>query len=107
MKLEFRDANGEAPSLWRFFEKHLPTSLKAIQVKDGYGVLYGVEVTKADEKRPLTSRLFGTTGFGIATIGLETVELRYPEYFSDFEEIIKKYESERGKEVKFVVWEDN
>lgn len=88
-------------NLWRFFKEHLPPSLRATSNDDGYGHQYGIEV----KTRGLRS--YVPFSDGIATVWDDHVELRHPEYFSDFEDIIRKYEAATGKEVEFRYWESS
>ena len=86
--------------LWEFVRTNLPSSLRATKFGDGYGTIYGIEVKERSDiigYLPLTS--------GIATIGDGYIELRHPEWFSDFEDLVRKYEAKTGKEVEFRYWE--
>lgn len=87
--------------LWEYFEQNLPSSLIAKKYTDGYGYIFGVHVKEGsnflDRVNPFSD--------GIATITNSSVELRHPEYFSDFEDIINGYERLTGKEVEFRFWE--
>lgn len=87
-------------NLWRFFEKRLPSTLVARRKDDGYGGIYAIDVRDSTESR--LSRIFK---HGIATVTGDYVELRHPEWFSDFSDICKAYESETGEEVTLAFWE--
>ena len=89
----------ESCPLWEFFRNNLPQTLEATRMGDGYGFTYGVKVIR---NRPWYS-LYSDE---IASITKDTVELRYPEYFSDFEAICLAYEKQTGHSVTFKYWED-
>ena|SRR5687767_3184215 len=97
MKVEKLPANGRHPALWEFARDHLPSSLRATCTSDGYGSIYAIEVREPGLLNLLRS--------GIATVGREEIELRHPEYFSDFEDLCRKYEAATGREVTLRFWE--
>ena len=91
------------PPLWLFMQEHLPPSLLAIKMDDGYGEVFGVKV----KANTVAARLPVIEWFQdrIATVWHDRVELMHPQYFSDFEAVIQQYEAEYGKEVEFRYWE--
>ena len=85
------------PSLYEFIKNAKNFPFKTVRDDTGYGVLYPV-VTKW--------KLFGyNTGDIIAKINCCYIELYYPEYFSDFENLCKEYENKFNKEVTLKYWE--
>lgn len=82
--------------LWRFFQKHLPSSLVAKDRVNGYGRDYSIELPKTHwfNLPDVVARVYETH-----------VELFRPEYFSDFEDICKRYEQETKEEVTLKFWE--
>ena len=94
-----RLSHKESCLLWEFFRDNLPKTLKATRVDEGYGHIYGIEVIR---NRPWYS-LYSDE---IASVTKDTVELRYPEYFSDFEAICLAYEKQTGIPVTLKYWED-
>lgn len=98
MKIVKIDSNKEC-ELWEFFNSHLARPLRAIKFGDGYGSYYGIEI----KKRSLSGYL--TFSPGIATISQDSVDLRSPEWFSDFEDLIRRYEKQTGREVTFTYHE--
>ena len=103
MKIVRLESGHEIPPLWLFMRNNLPPSLLAIKMDDGYGHVYGVKV----KSNTLASRIPIIEWFKerIATVGDDRVELMHPQYYSDFEQIIAKYEEKYGREVEFRYWE--
>lgn len=99
MKLIRKTAKTEA-LLWDFVASHLPDSLRATKhIADGYGIELGIEVKDKSVSSYLPFRA------SIATVTDDSIELRSPQYFSDMEEIIRKWEAFTGKEVTLIYWE--
>jgi len=103
MKIVKRDANKEC-NLWEFCKNHLPESMIARKRSSDYGMYYWIEVFKRGDLSgyPIINSFFNGN---IATISDDEIELRAPEYFSDFEDICRKYEKQTKKEVKLIYWE--
>ena len=103
MKITKRNANKEC-SLWDFMSQHLPDSLVARKHSSDYGMFYWIEIFKQGDVQgwPLINEFFDGN---VATIEEGVVTLRDPKYFSDFEDVIRKYESQTGKEVELIYWE--
>jgi hypothetical protein len=95
----------EVTPLWDFFERNLPSTLTVEKISDGYGGTMFIYVKPDLRGSRLPDRIKNWFGIGIATIGDGYVELRRPEYFSDFEGIIRKYETATHKDVTFKYWE--
>ena len=114
MKIE-RLSSKKTCEFWEFIKANLPSSLRAVKrvygyglrtVKrvygygeDGYGEIWGIEVKEKSD-------LFGYLPLtdGIATVMNDTLELRHPEYFSDFEDLCRQYEVQTSKEITFRYW---
>ena len=64
---------------------------RMVPISCGYGQSYKCEESTTFEK--------------IAVISGNHLELFYPEYFSDFEQIIENYERASGQEIIFRYWE--
>ena len=86
--------------LWEYFRDRLPSGLRATKLTEAYGDIYGVEIKL---KTDLLGYLPLTTG--IAEVRENTIVLRDPSWFSDFQQIIADYEKDYGKEVTFEYWE--
>lgn len=104
MKIIKRKAASETP-LWVFFKRNLPPTLVCDERSDGYGTIYEIHVKRSLVNPSLKERFANWCSDGIAVVGADSVELRHPEYFSDFEDIIRKYEATGGSCVTFTYWE--
>lgn len=103
MKIVKLEHGHEIPPLWLFMRDNLPPSLLAIKMDDGYGAVFGVKV----KENSIAARIPVVEWFKerIATVWDDTLELMEPKYFSDFEDVIRKYEKRYGKEVTFRYWQ--
>jgi len=99
MKLVKIDSKKEC-KLWEFFKNRLPSSLRATEFFDGYGEVYGIEVKKRTDILGYFS-----LSTSIATVGNDYVELRRPEWFDNFEDLIREFEHQTGKSIEFRHWE--
>lgn len=91
---------GSNLELWRFVSEQLPRGLRATKTTAWHGDILGIQV-----KEP-AGEIFGIKKWRtIANVTHNSVELLYPEWFSDLEEIIKRYEHITAKEVTFRYWE--
>lgn len=90
------------PTLWEFLRDRLPSGLICYSREDGYGSEYGVTVRTRGSAGVL-NRWFGDR---VATVEERRVELLDPSWASDFEDLIRRFESERpDQEVTLVVCE--
>jgi hypothetical protein len=87
--------------LWEFFKNNLPDSLVAEKDTDGYGVIYGIYIKEA---KGFLNRI-NPFSVIIARVSGDIVELYQPQYYSDVENIINKFENQTGKEVILEYWE--
>lgn len=99
MKIEKLKAEKRC-ELWEFFRENLPPSLRVAKYGNGYGQVMFVRI----KERSIASYL-KLLDQGIAIVRDEEVELFHPEYFSDFEDICRRYEMVTGKEVTLRYWE--
>lgn len=99
MNLTKLDSKKEC-ALWEYLKDRLPPSLRATKLYYGYSTVYGIEIK---ERFSLFGYVTGSPG--IATVHHDSIELRHPEWFSDFEGLIASYERQTGKEVDFRYWE--
>ena len=72
--------------LFNFVEKNLPLTLKAVKEYDGYGV--DCYICRSNDRGGWFS---GPPK--IAVIFEHTITLYHPEYFSDIEDLLRRYES--------------
>ena len=105
MKIVKLEHGFEIPPLWHFMRENLPPSLLAVKMDNGYGHVFGVEV-KADSVANRIPVVRAFTG-NVARIWADACELFEPQYFSDFEDVIRKYEARYGKEVEFRYWQSS
>ena len=85
-----------AYALYIFIGQHLPPSLKAVQYTTGNGIFYCVK------RKDLASYLLPfpfDMAVRVASIENDKIELLQPQYVSEFQNIIAKYEAETGKEI--------
>lgn len=94
----------QSPPLYDFIRTRLPSSLEARCHSDGYGTVYTVHVVAEDSGHGFGAWLRRISSSGIATVYDHTVELRRPEYFSDFEMLCREFENVTGKEVTLRYW---
>lgn len=100
MKIKRHEKSG---NLWPWVQQYLPNSLRAEEVAIGYG--YRHVVYRARYKRSLADKILENAGDVVADISGTTVELYCPEYFSDFEDICKKFEEHTGCTSTLEYWE--
>ena len=100
MKVTRKNAPGR---LWDWLGGQLPGSLVQHTVSVGYGVSLGIY--RKGHSPGLLERLFQNLGDPVAIVGENVVELFHPEYFSDIEDLLMKYERESGSTVELVYWE--
>jgi hypothetical protein len=98
MKLLRRIKN---PRLAEFADRNLPHSLVLQTQTDGYSCTYHYIYQKGH-----TPWLGLGRGDPVAQIKLDTVELMHPNYFSDIEDLVRKYEAETGHEITVEYWQD-
>lgn len=99
MKVEKLPSGGRHPRLWEFARDHLPDGLRTAVKTCGYGSIYEIHI----KERGVLS-VFSDP---IATVDAyyDTIELRNPEWFSDFEDLCRAYETKTGREVTLRYWE--
>lgn len=96
----------ESPKLWTFAREHLPRGLVAANYIIGYGRVAGIYAIRPEDKPGFFARMMAFTPRDpIAEIHGATIFLYHPEYFSDFEDLARKYESETGYEVTLKYWQ--
>ena len=94
--------------LWDFFSQHLPSSLKAVKDMADYGFLCGVVIKeRSDLPDILSFRHFVKPRIASISALRDEVELFAPQYYADFEDIIRKYEQQTGKSVTFIFWQSS
>ena len=91
--------NGEH-AFWRHVRRVLPKSMYAVVTQEGYGTTFHVTLRESAEG---WRGLF--PGPKIADVKDDFIELYQPQYFSDFEDIIRSYESKTGNNVTLKFWE--
>lgn len=85
----------DAPALWNFIKNNLPLSLIAIKETDGYGGVWAIKV-KVDNG--FFRRLFEPQIAYVQNYS-NTIVVNHPNYFSDFEDLARKYEEKYKQEV--------
>ena len=90
------------PALWKWLTERLPSSLEWRQISAGYGY-YCAIYRKGEAPGPLLG-IF-TDGDPVADVCDLEVRLNYPEYFSDFEDLLRRWEKETGIEPTLTYWE--
>lgn len=96
-------SNYKPPALWEWMRSRLPRGLEAKAVAAGYGEIYAINVRIPSELS--VQRWLGIGGVPIACITSDTIEIFNPSYYSDFEDMARKYESEVGAEVTLKFWQ--
>ena len=94
MKLEIIK---QAPPLWKFAEHRLPPSLRAVRKNIEYGGVYAI----AAKNRGLMS-IFESS---VAIITDDTIEIFAPQYYSDFEDLVRDFEAKYKTQIRIKVWE--
>lgn len=90
------------PSFWGWVSKNLPASLEAREIPYGYGVCCNI-YRKGEAPNGFTKHF--TNGDPIATvIDRNELRLNFPEYFSDFEDMLKRFEAQTGIEPTLTFW---
>jgi hypothetical protein len=85
------------PNLWQWVKMNLPLSMEAREISWGYGTCCNI-YRRGEAPGPVKAH-FGVEGYPIATVHSDhELRLNYPEYFSDFEDILRKYEAHTGIE---------
>jgi hypothetical protein len=100
MKLDRRT---KPPRLWDFVNSNLPAGLVAKDFPVGYGRFFGIY--RKGEVPSFLARAFEFTGSPVAVVYSEGIELHYPEWFSDFEDLLRKWETKTGVEQTLTYWE--
>jgi hypothetical protein len=88
-----------APELWRYLSANCPPGLIAYKNDDGYGSAYGVTI-KAPGMPGVLNKWFGPS---VAVVEGLTVTLNYPEWCSDFQDLLTAYENRYERETTLVV----
>lgn len=96
MKVERQTKN--PPPVWSFASDNLPPSLRAVRLEYGYGTVFGI----CAKVRGLRNMLKDP----VARITDGCIEVYSPEYFSDFEDLARKYESKYKNEIIIKLWEE-
>lgn len=90
--------------LWLWLKDKVPRSIRAKKYTDGYGWMYGF-ITN-DLMGICTSGTILTSGW-VAKVENYTLELLQPQYYGDFEPLLRRYEKETKNKVKFIFWESD
>jgi len=101
MKL-VRKQTSKEQSFLSFIRQNLPVTLGHTNISDGYYI--GIEIYVKEQYETLRQKLFSRKNV-IAEATDTNIELRDPKYFSDIEDMIRKYEDQTGKEIEFIYWE--
>lgn len=97
MKLIKLDSNQKKlPKFVAFLSENLPKSIHVQVHRDDYGVDYEIHAH---------GKIGNIYPMSIWTLFKDCIELRRPEFFSDMEDAIRKYEQQSGKEVILKFWQ--
>ena len=97
------ERHSNPPPLWNWIPGRLPQSLVFKKIKQGYG--WSACIYRAGYRRGIIDTLFENLGDAVAFVHSNEIELYHPEYYSDFEDLLRKYESETGAETTLKFWE--
>lgn len=90
--------------MWRWLAQHLPPSLEARELRNGYGTRCGIY--RRGKAPGFLARALDLEGDPVATVVFNEVELHHPEYHSDFDDLLRRYEFDHpGTEVTLRYWE--
>lgn len=91
------------PDLWDWVRSRLPASLEGKVLQIGYGV--ACNVYRKGQIPNLLKRAFDMEGDPVATVNDKEIVLNHPEYFSDFEDMLRNFERQTGIECTLTFWE--
>lgn len=100
MKIERRV---KASALWEWLQDKLPSGLKPVKVSIGYGYAYGLYQPGGEPG--WVARQFDQIGDPVAIVTENCIELHHPQWMSDFEDLLRRYESEKKVEARLIYWE--
>jgi hypothetical protein len=89
--------------LWDWLAPRLPSGLEAKDYMVGYGHFCGVY--RRGEAPGFFKRAFDMIGDPVAEVCGTELRLNFPEYFSDFEDLLRRWEKETGIETTLSYWE--
>ena len=92
------------PSFWEWIRHALPSSMEAHEVTWGYGVSCNI-YRKGDAPNAFMRKVLSADGYPIATVHTNEVRLNEPQYFSDFEDMLRRFESHTGIEPTLSYWQ--
>ncbi len=95
--------NTNGSRLFNFISKECPSSLKCESIAWGYGELN--VIYREGYKRSLIARFLESRGDAIATVFFDEVTLYHPEWYSDFEDLLHKYEKMYKVETTLTYWD--
>lgn len=101
MKLITKTA--EPPELWNWLRANLPSDLIAYKRTDGYGYTWGITIKERGMPN-LLNRWFGES---IALVDDAQLELQHPNWTSDFQDLLGRYEKTFGIETTLIVCEES
>lgn len=91
------------PKLWSFISENLPETLEPVFIQGGYGGIYGVQIKEPYMKSKKWYQIDRRPT--IAYIEGLTIVINMPQYFSDFEDLVRIYEEKFKKEITVKIWE--
>lgn len=92
------------PPFWTWIRAHLPPSMESHEISWGYGVCCNI-YRKGDAPNAFMRAVVSHEGYPIATVHSLEVRLNEPQYFADFEDLLKKYEALTGIETTLTYWQ--
>lgn len=93
------------PKLWDWIKCRLPRGLEAKAVSVGYGYFCGIYRTGMAPG--LLARTFECIGDPVASVSGREIELNYPEWYSDFEDLLRRFESETQTVTTLNYWQSS
>lgn len=97
------DAQYHAPALWDFVSQRLPPSLIAKKTGHGYGYFFGIY--RRDQAPGFIQTALECVGDPVAQIIGNELSLNFPEYYSDFAQMLQDFEASTGIEATLRYWQ--
>ena len=92
------------PVFWDWIRAAIPPSMEAHEITWGYGVCCNI-YRKGEAPNLLMRGMFAAEGSPIATVHDKEIRLNEPQYFSDFEDLLRRYETHSGIETTLTYWQ--
>lgn len=90
------------PDLWAWAKIRIPASLEAREINFSYSI--SCNIYRKGEAPGFLARQF-TEGTPVATVLHNEIVLHDPQYFCDFEDLLRSFESQTGLETTLTYWQ--